>query len=222
MVVKLASLLADVDAENTATWVPFPDWPPVEFHVKSLYSSAYTVALDAALLAREHLAVAVEHLENKIELADRLLAGVEFDDVRNIGVDRLVIRDAGTRRIDQREFARSAHVRHGAVARVAARHQRQAEGAARGALGGAAAAVAAGIVPGAHGSDGGGSIRIPAHFCGAVGFKPTYGRVPYAPVPNNGALSHAGPITRSVADAALMMQALSRPDARDSMSLPKV
>ena len=91
---------------------------------------------------------------------------------------------------------------------------------AGGSSSGAAAMAGAGCGPLHVGTDGAGSIRIPAHFCGAVGFKPTYGRVPYVPVPNNANLSHAGPITRSVRDAALMTAMMSGPHKRDSVSLP--
>jgi aspartyl-tRNA(Asn)/glutamyl-tRNA(Gln) amidotransferase subunit A len=88
-----------------------------------------------------------------------------------------------------------------------------------GSSGGSAAAVAAGMGPLATGTDGGGSIRIPAGFCGIVGFKPTYGRVPLYPPSPFGTLSHAGPMTRTVDDAALMLDVLSRPDARDWSAL---
>ena len=91
---------------------------------------------------------------------------------------------------------------------------------AGGSSSGAAALCGAGCGPLHIGTDGAGSIRLPAHFCGVVGFKPTYGRVPYAPVPNNGALSHAGPITRSVADAALMFSVLAGPHPADHTTLP--
>ena len=82
---------------------------------------------------------------------------------------------------------------------------------------GAGAAAAAGYGPLHVGTDIGGSIRLPAGWCGIVGFKPSLGRVPIDP-PYMGRA--AGPMTRTVADAALMMQVLSRPDARDSMNLP--
>ncbi|MFE4833854.1 amidase [Arthrobacter sp. NPDC056691] len=84
-----------------------------------------------------------------------------------------------------------------------------------GSSGGSAAAVAQGMGPWSVGTDGGGSIRIPAGFTGVVGFKPTYGTVPLYPASPFGTLAHAGPITRSVEDAALMMDILSQPDARD-------
>lgn len=65
------------------------------------------------------------------------------------------------------------------------------------------------------GTDGAGSIRIPAAFTGVVGFKPSYGRVPAYPISTMGFLAHLGPLTRTVADAALAMNAIGRPDARD-------
>ncbi|UHC17877.1 amidase [Methylobacterium currus] len=74
---------------------------------------------------------------------------------------------------------------------------------------GAAALAAAGCGPLHLGTDGAGSVRLPAHFCGVLGFKPTYGTVPYVPVPNNGSLSHIGPITRDVGDAELMLSVMS-------------
>ena len=82
---------------------------------------------------------------------------------------------------------------------------------------GAGAAAAAGYGPLHLGTDIGGSIRLPAGWCGIVGLKPSLGRVPIDP-PYMGRA--AGPMTRTVADAALLMQVLAQPDARDSMSLP--
>jgi Asp-tRNA(Asn)/Glu-tRNA(Gln) amidotransferase A subunit family amidase len=82
---------------------------------------------------------------------------------------------------------------------------------------GAAAACAAGYGPLHLGTDIGGSIRLPAGWCGIVGVKPSLGRVPIDP-PYPGRV--AGPMTRTVEDAALAMSVLSRPDARDAMSLP--
>ena len=90
---------------------------------------------------------------------------------------------------------------------------------AGGSSGGSAAAVVLGMATLALGTDGGGSIRIPAGFCGHVGFKPTYGRVPLWPASPFGTLAHAGPMTRTVADAALMLAVIATPDSRDWTAL---
>ncbi|MEU9096424.1 amidase [Streptomyces sp. NPDC048361] len=90
---------------------------------------------------------------------------------------------------------------------------------AGGSSGGSAAAVAAGAGPLSLGTDGGGSIRIPASFCGVVGLKPTYGRVPLHPASPFGALSHVGPIARDAADAALLLDVISGTDDRDPTAL---
>jgi aspartyl-tRNA(Asn)/glutamyl-tRNA(Gln) amidotransferase subunit A len=82
---------------------------------------------------------------------------------------------------------------------------------------GAGAAAAAGYGPLHLGTDIGGSVRLPAGWCGLVGFKPSAGRVPIDP-PYYGRV--AGPLTRTVGDAALMMATLAQPDVRDYMSLP--
>ena len=89
-----------------------------------------------------------------------------------------------------------------------------------GSSGGSAAALAAGICPIAIGTDAGGSIRIPASFSGVFGLKPTFGRVALYPPSAFGDVSHVGPMSRSVADAALMLDAMKGPDARDWYSLP--
>ncbi len=92
---------------------------------------------------------------------------------------------------------------------------------AGGSSGGAAASVAAGMGPLAQGSDGGGSIRIPSSFCGVFGIKPSFGRVPRGPgFPDWQTLSHTGPITRTVRDAALAMEVIAGRDDRDRYSLP--
>ncbi len=89
-----------------------------------------------------------------------------------------------------------------------------------GSSGGAAAAVAAGMGPIGIGTDGGGSLRIPASFCGLVGFKASFGRVPNYPATAVDTLRHTGPITRTVGDAALTIDVLAGPDDRDPNSLP--
>jgi len=89
-----------------------------------------------------------------------------------------------------------------------------------GSSGGAAASVAAGLVPIGIGTDGGGSSRIPAACCGVVGFKQTLGLVPHDLTPDGfGNQSHITPMTRTVADTALMLQAMSGPDKCDPHAL---
>ena len=89
---------------------------------------------------------------------------------------------------------------------------------AGGSSGGAAAAVATGLGPIAQGSDGAGSIRIPAAFCGIYGLKQSFGLVPQYPPSAVGDLSHLGPMTRTVTDAAIMLNAIAGADARDRLS----
>ncbi len=90
-----------------------------------------------------------------------------------------------------------------------------------GSSGGAAVSVALCMGSLAIGSDGGGSIRIPSSFCGLFGFKPSFGRVPQYPgFPGWETLSHIGPITRTVKDAALAMEIIAGRDDRDRFSLP--
>jgi aspartyl-tRNA(Asn)/glutamyl-tRNA(Gln) amidotransferase subunit A len=90
---------------------------------------------------------------------------------------------------------------------------------AGGSSGGSAAAVAAGLCYGAIGTDTAGSVREPAALCGIVGLKPTYGRVSVRGViPLSASLDHVGPIARTVADAALMLQVIAGYDARDTNS----
>jgi aspartyl-tRNA(Asn)/glutamyl-tRNA(Gln) amidotransferase subunit A len=89
-----------------------------------------------------------------------------------------------------------------------------------GSSGGAAAAVALGMAPLALGTDGGGSVRIPAAFTGVFAHKPTYGRVPHFPASPFGTLAHVGPLTWSVEDAELLLEVISGPDSRDWSALP--
>ncbi|MEI6543580.1 MAG: amidase family protein, partial [Methylococcales bacterium] len=95
------------------------------------------------------------------------------------------------------------------------------EYASGGSSGGAAVAAALGLGPLQIGTDGGGSIRQPASVNGVFGFKPTYGRVAGYPAAHNGTLFHIGPLTRSVHDAALLLNVIAAPDVRDWTSLPK-
>jgi aspartyl-tRNA(Asn)/glutamyl-tRNA(Gln) amidotransferase subunit A len=89
-----------------------------------------------------------------------------------------------------------------------------------GSSGGSSAAAAAGYAPLTLGTDGGGSIRIPAGFAGIFGHKPSFGRVPAYPISPFGTVAHVGPMTRTVEDSCLMMNVISQPDARDWYSLP--
>ncbi|MEK0082486.1 amidase [Benzoatithermus flavus] len=89
-----------------------------------------------------------------------------------------------------------------------------------GSSGGAAVAAALGMGALHLGTDGGGSIRIPAGLTGIVGLKPTFGRVPAWPLSPFGTVAHLGPMTRTVEDAALMLTTISRPDRRDWHALP--
>lgn len=90
-----------------------------------------------------------------------------------------------------------------------------------GSSGGAAAALAAGIGAVAHANDGGGSVRIPASYCGLVGVKPTFGRVPHHPLDSPFSLTIAtGPIARTVLDAATFLNEIARPDTRDPWAAP--
>lgn len=90
-----------------------------------------------------------------------------------------------------------------------------------GSSGGAAAAVATGMCPVALGSDGGGSIRVPASLCGVYGIKPSFGRIPrYPTLRGFETMACEGPITRTVWDAALMMDIMAGRDDRDRFSLP--
>ncbi len=84
---------------------------------------------------------------------------------------------------------------------------------------GAGAACAAGYGPLHQGSDGAGSVRMPAHFCGVFGLKPSFGRVPYAPLPAGDYTSHIGPMTRTVADAAMLLRAMAGPHCADYTTL---
>ncbi|NLS09190.1 amidase [Nesterenkonia sp. MY13] len=91
---------------------------------------------------------------------------------------------------------------------------------AGGSSGGAAAAVGSGMGPWSVGTDGGGSVRIPASFTGTVALKPTYGTVPLYPSSPFGTLAHGGPMTRTVKDTALLLDIIAGFDSRDWSALP--
>lgn len=99
------------------------------------------------------------------------------------------------------------------------RNPRDPARSAGGSSSGAAAQVAAGWGPLAIGSDAGGSVRLPASWCGVVGFKPSHGAIPAAPQSAFAEFAHFGPLTRSVADCVAAMAVLAQPDARDPASL---
>ena len=92
---------------------------------------------------------------------------------------------------------------------------------AGGSSGGAAVAALAGLSAINIGTDGGGSLRVPASFTGTVGFKPSYGRVPNYPTGPNWGLQHIGPIGRTTEDVAIVLDALAAADDRDPYSLPQ-
>jgi aspartyl-tRNA(Asn)/glutamyl-tRNA(Gln) amidotransferase subunit A len=89
-----------------------------------------------------------------------------------------------------------------------------------GSSGGAAVAAATGMGALHVGTDGGGSIRIPASFTGIFGIKPSFGRVPAYPLSPFGTVAHVGPMTRTVSDAALMLRVMAYPDPRDWFAFP--
>ncbi|MBL6851928.1 MAG: amidase [Alphaproteobacteria bacterium] len=89
-----------------------------------------------------------------------------------------------------------------------------------GSSGGSSAGLAARFCPLALGTDGGGSIRIPASFTNTYGLKPSFGRVPAYPLSPFGTLAHVGPMSRTVLDSAMLMNVIAKPDARDWYSLP--
>ena len=133
-----------------------------------------------------------------------------------------LLRDAGTvllGKTNTPEFGLPAYTesRVGPPARTPFDPSRTAGGSS----GGAAAAVAAGLAPAAHGSDGGGSIRIPASCCGLVGLKPSRGRVSPAPQADPSGLVTSGPLARTVRDAAALLDVMSAPAPGDPAAVTR-
>ena len=151
---------------------------------------------------------------NMVKDVPMTLGSAAFDDFSGFVDDHVVtfLRDAGTillGKTNTPEFGLPCYTEN--LVAPPARTPWDLSRSAGGSSGGAAAAVAAGLAPVAQGSDGGGSIRIPASVCGLFGIKPTRGRVSQGPiVPDLAGLSICGPISRTVRDAALLLDVMSR------------
>lgn len=150
---------------------------------------------------------------NMVKDVPMTLGSAAFDDLIGFADDHVVtlLREAGTillGKTNTPEFGLPCYTENSVA--PPARSPWDLSLSAGGSSGGAAAAVAAGLAPVAQGSDGGGSIRIPASVCGLFGIKPTRGRVSHGPmVPDLAGLSINGPIARDVRDAALLLDVMS-------------
>ncbi len=162
----------------------------------------------------------LSHVGEPVSCGSRILAGYRapFDAT---AVERLQAAGAvAVARTNLDEFAMGSSTEHSAHGST--RNPWDPERSPGGSSGGSAAAVAAGIVPVALGSDTGGSIRQPASFTGITGLKPTYGRVSrYGLVAYASSLDQIGPLARSAAECALVLDAIGGHDPRDSTSLPE-
>jgi amidase len=151
---------------------------------------------------------------NMVKDVPMTLGSAAFDDFEGFADDHVVtlLREAGTillGKTNTPEFGLPCYTENSVA--LPARTPWDLSRSAGGSSGGAAAAVAAGLAPIAQGSDGGGSIRIPASVCGLFGIKPTRGRVSHGPiVPDLTGLSTNGPIARTVRDAALMLDVIAK------------
>ncbi len=150
---------------------------------------------------------------NMVKGVPMTLGSAAFDDFEGFGDDHVVtfLREAGTillGKTNTPEFGLPCYTENDVA--PPSRTPWDLTRSAGGSSGGAAAAVAAGLAPVAQGSDGGGSVRIPASVCGLFGIKPTRGRISQGPiVPDLAGLSTCGPIARSVRDAALLLDAMT-------------
>jgi Asp-tRNA(Asn)/Glu-tRNA(Gln) amidotransferase A subunit family amidase len=238
----------DLTAREIAAGVRAGRFSAVEIMQESLRRARATQeAFNAFALIREEAALAAAHAADEAVRAGRptgFLHGVPFaakdltptaGDVTTLGswssgdfvpsetalcVRRL--QDAGAILMAKNttpEFAHSSLTwspRFGAT-----RNPRDPSRTPGGSSGGSATAVAAGVVPFAEGSDMGGSVRIPASFCGVVGFKPSLGRIPMTILPSVfDDISHFGPLARTVDDATAFLEAAAGPSDEDIGSLP--
>lgn len=163
---------------------------------------------------KDCIAAKGERLSCASKILEKVISPYDSGAVRNLRAKGFI----PFGRLNMDEFAMGSSCENSAIQKTA--NPRDTSRVPGGSSGGSAAAVAAGMVPAALGSDTGGSIRQPAGFCGIVGMKPTYGRVSRSGlVAFASSLDQIGPMTQSVADAALLLDVISGKDAMDSTSL---